>query len=284
MSFILKKYLFLPKKAMIISAKTKISKLIESNDETIEVISSINKHFRKLKNPFLRKALAPRVTITDAARIGGVPVCIMIDKLKEIGFTTADDCGCESVSPEDKYRNNKKNINMKRETIVELDVRPILEGGTDPFEAIMAKLKTMNESHTLKIINTFEPIPLLNILKKKGYAYETERPEDGVVHTYLEKFDGEADEDSEVTINELNFEQAEKKFAGKMTEVDVRDLEMPLPMVTILEEIEKVIEGHALYVHHKKLPQYLIPELEDRGYKWVSNEIDDANIKLIIFK
>ena len=270
---------------MIISAKTKISKLIESNEETIEVISSINRHFKKLKNPFLRKALAPRVNISDAARIGGVPVCIMIDKLKEIGFTTADDCGCESVSPKDKYRNNNKNIDMRKETIVELDVRPILDGGTDPFEAIMAKIKTMDDSHTLKIINTFEPIPLLNILKKKGYAYETERPENGVVHTYLEKFDGElSDGDDNAVVQELSYKQAESKFADRMTEIDVRDLEMPMPMVTILEEIEKVGEGNALYVHHKKLPQYLIPELEDRGYKWVSNEIDEANIKLIIFK
>ncbi len=270
---------------MIISAKTKISKLIDENKETIDVISSINKHFKKLKNPLLRKALAPRVNIADAARIGGVPVCVMIDKLKEIGFTTDDDCGCETVSPADKYRLNEKLSNMKRDTIVELDVRPILDGGTDPFEAIMAKLKTMDESHTLKIINTFEPIPLLNILKKKGYAYETERPENGIVHTYLEKSDEEenASPTTEKEV-EMNFEMAEKKFEGKMTEVDVRDLEMPMPMVTILEEIEKIESGGALYVHHKKLPQYLIPEMEDRGYKWVSNEVDEANIKLIIFK
>jgi len=105
------------------------------------------------------------------------------------------------------------------------------------------------------------------------------------VHTYLEKFDGEAKEEiDEATISELSFEQAEQKFAGKMKEIDVRDLEMPMPMVTILEEIEGVAEGHALYVHHKKLPQYLIPELEDRGYKWVSDEIDESNVKLIIFK
>ena len=93
---------------MVISAKTKISKLIEHNAETIVVISSINKHFKKLRNPILRKALAPRVSIADAARIGGVPVCIMIDKLKEIGFKTDDDCGCETASPKDKYRLNKK--------------------------------------------------------------------------------------------------------------------------------------------------------------------------------
>ncbi len=270
---------------MIISAKTKISKLIDENKDTIEVISSINKHFKKLKNPLLRKALAPRVNITDAARIGGVPVCVMIDKLKEIGFTTDDECGCETASPQDKYRLNEKKIEMRKENIVELDVRPILAGGVDPFEAIMAELKKMDDSQTLLIINTFEPIPLLNILKKKGYDYQTERPENGLVHTYLEKFDGEAKHESaEKEQIEMTFEQAEQKFAGKLTEIDVRDLEMPMPMVTILEEIEKIGDGHALYVHHKKLPQYLIPEMEDRGYKWVSNEIDDANIKLIIFK
>ena len=34
---------------------------------------------------------------------------------------------------------------MERSNIVELDVRPILEGGVDPFEAIMGKLKQMND-------------------------------------------------------------------------------------------------------------------------------------------
>ena len=271
---------------MKISAKTKISELIKENEETIEVISSINKHFRKLKNPFLRKALAPRVTIADAARIGGVPVCVMIDKLREIGFVTDDECGCEAVSPKDKYRLNKNEIKMRKEKIVEMDVRPILEGGTDPFDAIMSKLKTMDERETLKIINTFEPIPLLNILKKKGYVYVTERPEDGVVHTYLEKAEGETGGESaadEKTIK-LDFEEIEKKYSGKMNEVDVRHLEMPMPMVTILEEVEKIGDGRALFVHHKRLPQYLLPELEERGFSWVSKEIDDQNLKLIIFK
>jgi uncharacterized protein (DUF2249 family) len=80
------------------------------------------------------------------------------------------------------------------------------------------------------------------------------------------------------------FEEIEKQFAGRMKEIDVRHLEMPLPMVTILEEIEGLKEGDALYVHHKKLPQYLLPELEERNFKWASQDIDESNIKLIIFK
>ena len=174
---------------------------------------------------------------------------------------------------------------MRKETIIDLDVRPILAGGVDPFEAIMAKLKTMNDSDTLRIINTFEPIPLLNILKKKGYDYQTERPEAGVVHTFLEKMDTPVEETiEEVETEELNYNSVLEKYAGKMKEIDVRDLEMPLPMVTILEELEHLKADNALFVNHKKLPQYLLPELKDRNYKWVSDEIGEGDLKLIIFK
>ena len=265
---------------MIINSETRISKLIEVNRDTIDVISSINKHFKKLKNPFLRKTLASRVTISDAARIGGVTVELMLEKLQSIGFETS-----EQVNIELNKKNKTNNIEMRKETIIELDVRPILAKGIDPFKSIMAELEKMADGNTLMIINTFEPIPLLKILKTKGYSYETERPENGVVHTYLEKTGEEKVSEMEASPTKgLNFEDIELKYQGKMTEVDVRHLEMPLPMVTILEEIENVAEGNALYVHHKKLPQYLIPELEERKFCWVSKEIDDSNLKLIIFK
>ncbi len=55
-------------------------------------------------------------------------------------------------------------------------------------------------------------------------------------------------------------------------------------MVATLEALEKLNEGEALYVHHKRLPRYLLPELENRGYKLVKKPIDENNLKLIIFK
>ena len=177
---------------------------------------------------------------------------------------------------------------MERINVVDFDVRPILEGGVDPFEAIMGKLEEISDDQTLLIINTFEPVPLLNILKTKGYEYEVERPEDGVVYTYLKKVvanDEVVDiaESSKMRV-ELTYDQVEAKFQGRMKEVDVRDLEMPLPMVTILEEVESINGTNALYVHHMKLPQYLLPELSDRGYNYVHKEINADNLKLIIYK
>jgi uncharacterized protein (DUF2249 family) len=271
---------------MEINASTKISTLIRENEAVIDVIASINHHFKKLKNPLLRKILAPRVSIADASRIGGVPVCVMIDKLRDFGFEVQDECVCEKDIEFRKNRTVKSNNIMKKENVVDLDVRPILAGGVDPFEAIMEKLKTINDSDTLRIINTFEPIPLLNILKKKGYDFQTVRPEDGVVHTYLEKSEAAPEKTSEAAIEEkeLSYEAVLEKYAGKMKEIDVRDLEMPLPMGTILEELEQLNGENALFVHHKKLPQYLLPELKDRNYVWVSKEINENELKLIIFK
>ncbi len=271
---------------MIVTSGTKISKIIKHDKKVIDVIASINKHFRKLKNPILCKMLASRVSVADAAKIGGITTKAFLKKLEENGYTVQYD----SATPGEENENNKKkskNKHMDKTNVVTLDARPILASGVDPFDDIMETLKGMNNDQTLLIINTFEPIPILNILKKRGYEYETERPEPGVVHTYLRKT-GAKKETATATASQPakadGFASVEKRFKEKMREIDVRNLEMPMPMVKVLEELEKLSEGEALYVHHKRLPQYLLPELENRNFKLVQKPIDDDNLKLIIYK
>lgn len=266
---------------MKISENSKISDLIKQDAGVIDIMVAINKNFQKLKNPILRKVLAPRVNIAQAAKIGGVSPMVILQSLQSLGFEFDNSKAIETNDqPIPETKQQKKHM----ETIT-LDVRPILEKGIDPFETIMAQLKTMNEDQALIIINTFEPIPLLNILKDKGYSYDTSRPRENEVHTLLFKNKDFEEEPIQAIIRkDISFEQAEKEFSGRMSELDVRELEMPLPLVSILEAIEKISEKHALYVHHKKLPQYLIPELENRSFSFVSKEIDESNIKLIIFK
>lgn len=263
-----------------IDSNTKISELIKANDRAIDIISSINKNFEKLKNPVLRKLLAPRINIAQAAKIGNSSISEFMAALKKIGFEPVD-----HDSSDDNHRQNDKPLKMNKMEKVKFDVRPILESGEDPFKKIMEKLKTLNDQQALVIINKFEPIPLLEILKDKGYAYETTRPGNDEVHTTLFK-SGEKEVDI-IRLNrseEITFEEIQIKYQSKLIEIDVRDLEMPLPMVKILEDIESIEAGNALFVHHKKLPQYLIPELRKRGFDFVSKEIDESNIKLIIFK
>ncbi len=266
---------------MKITANTKISKIIKYDKNVIDVIASINKHFKKLKNPILCKMLASRVSVADAAKIGGISTDEFLNILKNDGYDV-------EFTPEEKNEMNTKQqtSTMKKDKIVTLDARPILAGGVDPFDEIMKTLKTMSDEETLLIINTFEPLPLLNILKKRGYEFETQRPEAGIVHCYLRKSEEASTNHTTTTPEqkEQSFEDLEKNFAGKMKEIDVREMEMPMPMVSILEELEKLSEGEALYVYHKRLPQYLLPELENRQFKLAEKKIDDDNLELIIYK
>ncbi|HDO06153.1 MAG TPA: DUF2249 domain-containing protein [Bacteroidetes bacterium] len=267
---------------MKITAKTKISQIIKYDKNAIGVIASINKHFRKLKNPVFAKILASRVNVADAAKIGGVSTEEFLKKLQENGYEVEFNQKEKQVSQE-----NKTNTVMEKKNIVTIDVRPVLSGGADPFDEIMETLTGMKEEETLLIINTFEPVPLLNILQKRGYIYQTERPEPGVVYCYLQKAGPvtPTDKVTEVKGNGIDdFDSIETRFKGKLTEIDVREMEMPMPMVTILEALENLREGEALYVHHKRLPQYLLPELESRSYKLVKKPIDKNNLNLIIFK
>ncbi len=268
----------------MITKDTKISEILKINKDAIEIIASINTNFNKLRNPVLRKLFASRVSVENAAKVGDTTINNILEELEKIGFEVKYEKGNAEIK--NKITHNIKSEKMKNTKIVKLDVRPILSSGVDPFEAIMDSLKKLNNDETLLIINTFEPIPLLNKLKKQGYEYEVERPEEQLVYTYLKKSNETrvVEEKEDKPNSELNFEEAEQKFAGKMHEVDVRDLEMPMPMVTILEEVEQINDGEALFVHHKKLPQYLLPELADRGYIYSKKEIDENNIKFIIYK
>ena len=269
---------------MKINKNTRISTLIKENEAVIDTIASINKNFKKLKNPILRKVLAPRVTVADAARVGGVSIEEFLAKLKPLGFEFEGD---PAQKPRKETDTTEKVHPVDQESLRVLDVRPTLDSGKDPFDIIMKTVKTLKDDETLKIINTFEPIPLIRKLKSKGYDSWTERSEDGIVYTYF-KLNKEqwVDDEVEKAVKKTNknFDEELKRFGNNIRKIDVRQLEMPEPMVTILKEIETLKPGEALYVDHKKIPQFLLPELENRNFEILYKEIDCNHTVLLIFK
>lgn len=74
------------------------------------------------------------------------------------------------------------------------------------------------------------------------------------------------------------------KFKGLMVTVDVRQLEMPGPMMTILESLDNLPADHALFVYHKRIPLFLLPELAERKLEYRAKEISDGEVHLLIFK
>lgn len=175
--------------------------------------------------------------------------------------------------------------NLKKEQVHELDVRPVIATGKDPFGIIMERVKTLEAGQVLKIINTFEPVPLIRILEKQGFTVYVDTLNNKLIETYF--FKPNAIEIKSIVPDqpeETCWETTLEKFKNKMQTLDVRQLEMPLPMTTILETLENLPDDQALFVYHKRLPVFLLPELAERKFEFRSNETTTGEVELLIFK
>jgi uncharacterized protein (DUF2249 family) len=296
---------------MRIDSNTKISKILKAKPEAIDIIADINTNFRKLQNPILRRSLAARVSVSDAARIGKVDVNTFLKALENIGF---------EVDYIDADTANKKQTNsippdFSNKEIVTLDVRPIIAEGKDPFGHINKVAKKIKPQQVLLIINDFEPIPLVEFLVSKNFIHWLTQDDEGNYLTYFKlnckkanffqrllgkkdipcqfhsvSKDDEKEVKTEKRVKEVGesnpqkFDEIQEKYKGKLSEIDVRDLEMPLPMQNILLGIEKLNDGEALFVHHKRIPQFLLPELKKRNWQYVAKEINPDYTYLIVYK
>ncbi len=60
-----------------------------------------------------------------------------------------------------------------------LDVRPDIEKGGDPFNRIMATVKTLKAGEALEVIAPFEPFPLYDVLEQRGFTHKATANTDG---------------------------------------------------------------------------------------------------------
>ena len=225
--------------------------------------------------------MAGRATIGMASKIGNCTVEDFFQKLKPLGFEF-NTVNMTNKTTEQNLPGFMKNLG--KIDITELDVRPILAAGTDPLQHILEKVKELPAGHILKIINTFEPIPLIRLLEKKGFQSAVIAKEDSLIETYFFKKEEVADSIFDMEKKPDDWDVITNRFADKFQTVDVRDMEMPLPMITILDALQKLPADMALLVYHKRIPVFLLPELAERNFNYSIKEISDTEVNLIIFR
>lgn len=267
---------------MIINAHTKIGSILKEKTEALDAIIGISPKFEKLRNPLLRKVMAARTSIATASKIGGCRVTDFFDKLKPLGFEIDN-----SILPENKAKKKLPAfmINIQKDQLSELDVRPVIASGQDPLRLIIQQVKWLKPGHILKIINSFYPEPLVLLLKKQGLDSFVDVIHDDLVEAYF--YRGEAASSPAtrpVSGAGEGWDEVLQNYKGKLQELDVRRLEMPLPMMTILEALDRLTAGMALLVYHKRIPVYLLPELSERKYSYCIKEIREGEVNLLIYK
>jgi uncharacterized protein (DUF2249 family) len=267
---------------MKINSHTKIGTLLRQRPDALEAIIGLSPRFEKLRNPLLRKIMANRTSISMACRMGGCTQHDFFAQISSFGFE-ADTSGEDdsfSANPIPDFI-----LKADESQLVVLDVRPIIEAGSDPLSIISEKIKNLSQGQILKLINSFYPEPLVILLEKQGYTAFVESVAGDPVETYFwrskERHDIPVLGDP---ISDNGFEKILKQFQNKLQTIDVRNMEMPQPMLTILDRLEKLPSDSALFVKHKKIPVFLLPELKHRNFEYrISSEQKEA-VNLLIFR
>ncbi|MBS1548683.1 MAG: DUF2249 domain-containing protein [Bacteroidetes bacterium] len=271
---------------MLINEQTKIAALLKHHPDALETIITISPDFKKLRNPILRKLMAGRTSIAMASKIGGCQPEDFFKALAPLGFEVDVD---RTIEPEENTdRKPLPDIlkNISKEKIVVFDVRDMLASGSDPLKLIQQKIKELQKDEILQIINTFEPVPLIKLLEKQGFQSFVDVVSDNQIDTYF--YSSGKEINTAFSNSDTNEESSDwgillNKYKNNTVEIDVRHLEMPMPMMTILENLETLPVGKALFVHHKRIPVFLLTELKERNFDYRIKEIQEGEVYLLIF-
>jgi len=162
-------------------------------------------------------------------------------------------------------------------SLVELDVRPILRAGGEPFEEIMGAMSKLEPGQGLRLLATFKPVPLFSVLGAKGFSHEARELADGDWEVLFQPTKGLSEPASAVVAANVS------DWPDPAQHLDNRELDPPEPMVRILAATEALKAGDVLCALLCREPIFLIPELAKRGHAWRGDfEPDGKTYKILV--
>ncbi|MBN9071298.1 MAG: DUF2249 domain-containing protein [Rhizobiales bacterium] len=157
----------------------------------------------------------------------------------------------------------------------DLDVRPILREGGEPFSAIMEAVAALAPGQSLRLLATFKPLPLFQVLGARGFEAAAREIGNGdweVLFTPVRPAGPQA--------------EAPQGASGEWPEpsqrIDCRDMVPPEPMAKTMEAVEALVPGQTLEALLPREPRFLFPELEGRGHAWKGEAQPDGSYRIVI--
>ena len=270
----------------MITKEMKVSELLDRYPDLLPVLAGYHPHFRRLKNKVLRKLMAPRVTLEQAARMAGVdPADLLLTLKKSLGGQAChreENRGSTAGASTTSRTSRPAELEwLDPARVVPLDVREDLRRGEEPFAKIMKKIKSLQPDQVLLLNVPFEPIPLYEVVRPMGFSgwAQPDGPEDWQVYFYRS---GNPITKSPGNVAAPSVESETEK-AGEVS-IDVRGLEPPQPMERILAALNRLQSGQRLLVIHERRPMFLFPRLAERGFSYEINEEETGKVILRIWK
>lgn len=254
----------------------RVSDVLARDEALVEVFVRRSSHFEKLRSRTMRRVMARLVTVEQAARIAGIPSELLVRDLNDaLGIAIVADAAGQPREPVPEASTSVARPLGAPE--VELDVRPDLRNGREPFSRIMEAVAELEPGVALRLRAIFEPVPLYGVLAKRGFAHETRCDGDGDWSIWFWRHAAAyASPTPDVAAADAGYVSAANEIV-----LDVRGLEPPEPLMRTLALLETLPAGHDLIQINVRVPQFLIPMLGERGFVC---EIDDSRADRVLVR
>jgi uncharacterized protein (DUF2249 family) len=161
---------------------------------------------------------------------------------------------------------------------VELDVCEDIRNGREPFSRIMSAVAALRPDEQLLLIAPFEPVPLFQVMEKRGFRHAAKPVKDGLWKVLFIR--QPASEENPLTPAEGDHGVSPGAGAAVYDPnaqlVDARGLEPPQPMVRILEALASLPDNSTLCARTDRRPMHLYAQLEARGFVGETEEQSDG--------
>ena len=233
-----------------VHAEHTVGEVVQRDADALEIMKQLG----------INHCCGAHLTLREAAAAAGVSLEALLAKLNEPRPTLSPGGPGEMPGTLARVPEGRR---------VLLDVRDDIRRGEEPFTRIMTAVRELEGDQALVLRVPFEPIPLYDVLGKRGFQHWTERraADDWSVTFYRESRPSPAP-------------AAPTASQGRV--IDVRGLEPPQPMLEVLDAIDRLESGVELEVRHDRRPTLLYPLLDERGYVHDTDEPEPGLVRIRI--
>jgi uncharacterized protein (DUF2249 family) len=263
-----------------ILASWKISEVLRKHPELLDELVGLSPAFEKLRNPVMRRVQSRLVTVAQAAGIAGLDPAEVTRALnRAAGITPPEMTGTERTEPGRPAR--KPAWVDTAPVATELDARPLIARGEEPFRAIMSAAREVPAGSALLLTVGFEPLPLYDALAKQGFSHWAEQR--GQDHWEV-RFHRDAAIATATDAPAPSSSEVDWSAPAAEVTIDVSELVPPEPMVKILQTLETLPDGSRLLVHHVRRPIHLYDRLDEMGYAHATRDLGPGQVEVMIQK
>jgi hypothetical protein len=183
---------------MKVTADMKVKDVLKINERMLDAFTWLAPQFERLRNPGLRKVMANRVTVEQAARIAKVPLTEALYVLNIVAGVEARELhtGMHEL-PVEAFQFHTDNAPRRPREIAGLsdddervrlvDVMPHARLEEDPLPTIMREMLSLHGEYEVVLVrHPFDPVPLRDLFARRGFASwaEERRPNEWYIYFY----------------------------------------------------------------------------------------------------